>query len=273
MADLTPKTIGELPEASAVGNSDLFAISQGGASKRSTWQTIKNAIELAFVKKSGDTMGGTLISEGGLYAKSSELETGVTPDTNTFGKSLFLLDKDGVVVSGARPYALTDGTQGLLLFSQIPVGGNNVLNSIRIGVDNAGAASVAVSSALAWRRALDLNYKAGDSYAAASSVPLSGIITVNATAIYLDIVVDKSLDDISTVTVSQLNASAMGVNGIVGGASTSSFDWLTQTGVTVAAAKIGSRHVRISITSTTAFANATNATPIAFFATFTLSFS
>ena len=48
MADLTPKTISELPAASSVGDSDLFPISQSSASKKATWTVIKNAIASAF---------------------------------------------------------------------------------------------------------------------------------------------------------------------------------------------------------------------------------
>ena len=48
MADLTPKTISELPAASSVGDSDLFPVSQSSASKKVTWTVIKNAIASAF---------------------------------------------------------------------------------------------------------------------------------------------------------------------------------------------------------------------------------
>lgn len=44
MADLTPKTIGELPSASALDGTELLAISQGGASKKALLSDIVNAI-------------------------------------------------------------------------------------------------------------------------------------------------------------------------------------------------------------------------------------
>lgn len=48
MAELTPKTVGELPEASSLSNGDLFAISSGSASKKTLWSTIKAAFASAF---------------------------------------------------------------------------------------------------------------------------------------------------------------------------------------------------------------------------------
>lgn len=45
MADLTPKTIGELPEATSLSVSDAFPISSGGASKKTLWSTIKAAVQ------------------------------------------------------------------------------------------------------------------------------------------------------------------------------------------------------------------------------------
>lgn len=44
MAELTPKTINELPSASSISDSDLFAVSSSGASKKTLWSTIKDAI-------------------------------------------------------------------------------------------------------------------------------------------------------------------------------------------------------------------------------------
>lgn len=60
MADLTPKTVGELPEASSLSDSDLFAVSAGGASKKVLFSTVKNAF------------GTTPISKGGTGATSAE---------------------------------------------------------------------------------------------------------------------------------------------------------------------------------------------------------
>lgn len=44
MADLTPKTIGELPELTAIPDTAAFAVSSGGSSRRTLWSTIKSVL-------------------------------------------------------------------------------------------------------------------------------------------------------------------------------------------------------------------------------------
>lgn len=44
MAELTPKTITELPELTAIPDTAAFAVSSGGASRRVLWSTIKSII-------------------------------------------------------------------------------------------------------------------------------------------------------------------------------------------------------------------------------------
>lgn len=46
MAELTPKTVNELPSASSLQDTDLFAISSGGAAKKALWSTIKGTLTL-----------------------------------------------------------------------------------------------------------------------------------------------------------------------------------------------------------------------------------
>lgn len=46
MAELTPKTISELPTASALSDGDMIPISSSGTSKKTLWSTIKSALRL-----------------------------------------------------------------------------------------------------------------------------------------------------------------------------------------------------------------------------------
>ena len=45
MADLTPKTIGELPTASTLNDADIFPLSQSSAAKKTPFSTIKDAVK------------------------------------------------------------------------------------------------------------------------------------------------------------------------------------------------------------------------------------
>ena len=51
MADLTPKTVGELPAASALDGTELLAISQGGSSKKQALEGIKEFIQESAILK------------------------------------------------------------------------------------------------------------------------------------------------------------------------------------------------------------------------------
>ena len=46
MAELTPKTVNELPSVSSFQDTDLFAIASGGTSKKALWSTIKGTLTL-----------------------------------------------------------------------------------------------------------------------------------------------------------------------------------------------------------------------------------
>lgn len=77
MADLTPKTINELPSASAVGLDDLFAISSGGTSKKVPGSAVVNTSGSGYCKMPD----GTLTQWGVLYNQtvdvSSQLPNGM----------------------------------------------------------------------------------------------------------------------------------------------------------------------------------------------------
>lgn len=57
MADLTPKTITELPELASIPDTAAFAVSSGGSSRRTLWSTIKRA----FVRRA-NTSGDAFLS-------------------------------------------------------------------------------------------------------------------------------------------------------------------------------------------------------------------
>lgn len=57
MANLTPKTITELPELASIPDTAAFAVSSGGSSRRTLWSTIKSA----FVRRA-NTSGDAFLS-------------------------------------------------------------------------------------------------------------------------------------------------------------------------------------------------------------------
>lgn len=63
MANLTPKTIAELPNATTAGDNDLFAISSSGTSKSLSFGNLKDSIGLAVVKATTGVTGNTALEK------------------------------------------------------------------------------------------------------------------------------------------------------------------------------------------------------------------
>lgn len=123
-----------------------------------------------------------------------------------------------------------------------------------------------------WAKMLDAYLPAEtDSYTAASGI-LNGLIIANAKTIYFDLTTSKSMELINSVSVTSLKLAIFGVNGNIA-SSTTSTEWVGQSGITVSAVKIKNNKLRIALTNTSAFANATGGTPVSAIGTFTLSFA
>jgi len=108
-----------------------------------------------------------------------------------------------------------------------------------------------------------------------NSVTLVGYITDGSKEMTFDYVLPR-ITHCSNVSVTKFKGNVRGVNGGSGGyvdsSSSTSIDWYG-TGYTTTVTKIGINRVRITVRKSTAFSNATNNTPIAFFGQITLVFS
>jgi hypothetical protein len=115
------------------------------------------------------------------------------------------------------------------------------------------------------RANIGLAYNVNDTLASSASCVFP--CYVGGGNIYLQIVVPKLLEPISTVTVTKLTGSLVGVNGVIDSAS--NVDWLSR--ATVSAIKNGSNSVRIQISK--AFTNVTANTPGVFWGLVGLKFT
>lgn len=124
------------------------------------------------------------------------------------------------------------------------------------------------------RTNLGLSYTAGDTYTINNNrVCAPGVVASSGKSIYVSINTPKSLENISSISVTALSGSISGINGQIAN-SGGSFDWLSQSGVTVSALKSADNVVRITISKSTAFSNAsTTQTPVVGLLSMTLSFS
>lgn len=113
-------------------------------------------------------------------------------------------------------------------------------------------------------------YAAGETETINQNLVIPGLITSTRAQLIIDYHTEKSMKNISTVSVTNLNGTIRGVNGYVDNV-TSAQSWLS--GYTVTAAKVSNHVVRITIVKSAAFDNTTNNTPVTYFGYIGLSFS
>ena len=133
-----------------------------------------------------------------------------------------------------------------------------------------------------WRDVADLGlaYAAGDTYAEAASSSarnvVPGLIAGSAKQILFRVTTPKSMANISNISVTALTGWFAGINGIIkdsnGGSASDNTNWLSQSGVTVAAYKKSDNTAIIRLTCESALGNATNG-PCNGMLAFALSFS
>lgn len=129
------------------------------------------------------------------------------------------------------------------------------------------------TNAAAARINLELSYNSGDTESVTSyNIPLSGVVTANASTIYLDYTPTKSLENISTITATSFKGALYGVNGTIE-SSTTNTEWVGKSDITITCVKLSNNRIRIAIVKSSAFTNATQYTPMAAFVKFTFSFS
>ena len=254
MADLTPKPITELPLGSALGEADLFALASGGVSKSLTGRIVRNASYAIGTQ----ILGGEDLDDyttPGIYAIASGAIADQVLNCPYNGAN------SRIVVSAAG----TSQYDSYLI--QILVSANTPKIYIRRKV-------AGTWGAWGWLNNADPNvFQPGDTESvAAYSIPLTGLVLADGKTVHFDYTASKSLAEVSSVSVTSLKAALYGVSGVVG-ASTTSTEWVGQSGVTVTAIKINNEHIRITIVSSAALSNVVGSTPISAFATFTLAFS
>ena len=266
--------IDDLPSISIANDSDEIAIEQGTATKKITkgnfLQEIVSSISSLIsdisgkVSKAGDTMSGNL------NLNNSNIDISTTPSGTVWGNSYYTVqDKNGNDVGRFRAAQFSGGRCGVQILGR----NGSVENALRLLAKQDGTIQVLVSDSAAWRSALGIPFYAeNDTYSSGTTI-ISGIVTNNAKRLLFIATVDKSLENISTVTVTDLHGHTAGVAGVIDGNASASDNLKNKSGYTVTATKINNNTVRIQIDKSTALTNATTATPFAYYGYFTLKFT
>lgn len=112
----------------------------------------------------------------------------------------------------------------------------------------------------------ELYYKANDvielgGATASTEYVLLGFITSGTTSLFLTIITPKRLDNISSISVNNLQVEARGISGYLN--SQSGFiEYVGLSGYTITADKVSPNAITLRITKSSAFTNVTNNTPI-----------
>jgi hypothetical protein len=117
-----------------------------------------------------------------------------------------------------------------------------------------------------------LYYAPGETYSTSVEMMISGYITNGVRNIHLGLWLPKSLEKISSISITSLVGSLRGINGYINGWNGST-NILTQSGITITAARTTPNGIHINIGSSSDLTNATANTPVSLSAKFTLSFS
>lgn len=111
----------------------------------------------------------------------------------------------------------------------------------------------------------ELFYKPGDKIIIAGTgtggAPLPGYITGSTKVARFMFPVEKSLANITTVTVNRLRGAVRGIGGYVNG-SRDTTEWTQQSDIAIECTKATDKMIQIQFTKTTAFTDATNNTPV-----------
>lgn len=92
MADLTPKTIDELPEDSSISGSEMFAVMDGSSAKRMAMATIRNQFMMAATGTLANNLNiDELLTPGTYYVFSPSTVTGTPPATSNTPYKLFVV--------------------------------------------------------------------------------------------------------------------------------------------------------------------------------------
>lgn len=216
------------------------------------------------VSKSGDTMTGTL------NLNNSNIDISTTPSGTVWGNAYYTVrDKNGNDIGRFRAAQFSDGRCGVQILGR----NGSVENALRLLVKQDGTIQVLVSDSAAWRTALGLCYAANDTFTTNSvSINCAGATNRNSTTIWFTVLVDKSLEQISTITATSLNGWFQGPNGPLNN-SASDFQFVGASGYSIACVKTTNNTVRVAVTKSSAFTNAVNNSVTNYFGKITLKFT
>lgn len=115
-----------------------------------------------YVNVTGDTMTGQLVIDGASVGVKTDFEIGVAPSYNGFFHALDIYDTNGTEVGAVYGIYTPSDNLGVQLEVARTVADTRYVNNVRLYINGNGAKSVSVSDPDAWRTALNVVNKSGD---------------------------------------------------------------------------------------------------------------
>ena len=231
------------------------------------------------VAKDGDTMTGDLsiVTDDStkIVLKNTDMDSSAASLPSTESASIIFNDANDRSAGYVEVTQTTDGAVNLTIGPRTYYNGADVENGITMSIDNAGAYSVTFAHPSAFRHAIGWAYEKNDTQTIGIDTDSKGITgfgqVVSSTArVYLTIYTPRSMEFISTVSVTAMTG---GLRGISGYLDSMAYNTDIAANYTVTAEKLTNNAICILVKKSSAFTNATNNTPVTFYGTVSLKFT
>lgn len=196
------------------------------------------------INKIGDTYTGALVY------KTDGYTSGTAPSSNQY-KSFFELSdaaNNHLVIFQGTSY--TTGEEGFEIVARRNQNGTWRYNSLRLLMDSSFNQQVFVTNSEPWRKALGLCYAANDTFSTYAGAAYVGVITHSSGSsvgdeLIFDVEVPKSMENISTITVTSMSGGMRGANGWIDFQGNK--NWASLSGYTVTGTRIDNNRVRVVV--------------------------
>lgn len=153
--------ISQLPTSTIFNGSDVIAIEINGVTYKITGANLATALKAlgSYVKTTGDTMTGTLVSETSeaIREKSTTMDLTVNPSASIYSPGIYAKDKNNVTLGQIDSAQYTNGQTDLrlLIYNYDTSGNRTVLDGLHIYATRDGTITYRVPNPAAFRNAIE----------------------------------------------------------------------------------------------------------------------
>ena len=207
-----------------------------------------------------------------IWIQCPDYNTGTVYTSNTYTSGFIIRDANNDLPLSLRGFATPNGN-GLTLQARRIVNGTSRYNSIRLLIDTEGAPVVqliGLNADAVWRKALGLCYAVNDTFqtVGSTSFVMNGLITNGCEDLFFDLYTDKSMENVSSFTLTRMTGSLRTKIGTVPDINYAGGDFSFD------GTKITDHHLKLHLSGNSAICDTSaNNGPVAFYGTLTIKFT